>query len=105
MLGGGSQTRSQRNLRPPTRIRLRKVREGKALLVERHERDGARLHGGHGHYRKADSSDALIECCKAFESTMKIICAKRGWPVDRNATASALVKACLDRGFHSVCPM
>jgi hypothetical protein len=53
----------------------------------------------HEHYRKAEYSDALIECCKAFESTMKIICANRSWSVDKNATASALVKACLDRGL------
>jgi hypothetical protein len=55
----------------------------------------------HGHYRKAEYSDALIECCKTFESTMKIICAKRKWVVDKNATASALVKACLD---HALVP-
>jgi len=53
----------------------------------------------HTHYRKSEYSDALIECCKAFESTMKIICAKRKWTVDKNATASALVKACLDNGL------
>lgn len=53
----------------------------------------------HAHYRKAENSNALIECCKAFESTMKIICAKRRWLVDKNAPASALVKACLDNGL------
>jgi hypothetical protein len=53
----------------------------------------------HAHYRKGELSDTLIECCKAFESTMKIICAKRKWPVDKNATASVLVKTCLDNGL------
>jgi hypothetical protein len=53
----------------------------------------------HAHYRRGDYGDALIECCKAFESTMKIICSKRGWKVEKNATASALVKCCLDNGL------
>lgn len=53
----------------------------------------------HGHYRKGEYSDTLVECCKAFESTMKIVCAKRQWPVSKNATASTLVKACLDHGL------
>jgi hypothetical protein len=53
----------------------------------------------HSHYRSKEFSDALIECCKSFESTMKIICAKRGWKIDKNATSAALVKACLDNGL------
>ena len=56
---------------------------------------------GHKHYRKGEFSDALTECCKAFESTMKVICSKRKWTVDKNAPASTLVKACLDNGFIS----
>src|SRR5262249_34358084 len=32
------------------------------------------------HYRKGDSKECLNECLKAFESTMKSICKKRGWP-------------------------
>jgi len=54
------------------------------------------------HYRRAEYSDALVECCKAFESTMKVICAKRQWTKDKkdkNATAATLVKACLENGL------
>jgi hypothetical protein len=53
----------------------------------------------HEHYRKCEYDDALIDCCKAFESTMKIICTKRNWKVDKNATAKPLVKTCLDNGL------
>jgi hypothetical protein len=53
----------------------------------------------HSHYRSNEFGDALIECCKAFESTMKIICSKRGWKLDKNATSASLVKACLENGL------
>ena len=56
----------------------------------------------HEHYRKGNAEDALSNCLKAFESVMKSICNKRGWAVDKKATASRLIKACLDNGLiHS----
>lgn len=52
------------------------------------------------HYRHGRSEESLVDCCKAFESTMKIICQKRGWPFDPlRSTASALVQSCLDNGL------
>jgi hypothetical protein len=52
------------------------------------------------HYRHGKYEEALVDCCKSFESTMKIICHKRGWPFDPNkSTASELIKTCLDRGL------
>jgi AbiJ N-terminal domain 4 len=54
----------------------------------------------HEHYRHGSYQEALVDCCKAFESTMKIICQKRGWQVDPNKLASSeLIKACLDNGL------
>ena len=53
----------------------------------------------HEHYRKGNAEDALSNCLKAFESVMKSICNKRGWTVDKKATASPLIKACLDNGL------
>ncbi|WP_409334795.1 DUF7014 domain-containing protein [Bradyrhizobium neotropicale] len=39
------------------------------------------------------------ECCKCFESTMKIICDKRGWTYDSRATVSDLVRVCFENGL------
>ena len=36
--------------------------------------------------------------CK-IESTMKIICSKRGWPFDPRSTAAELIKICLEKGL------
>jgi AbiJ N-terminal domain 4 len=48
------------------------------------------------HYRHGRYAEALVDCYKSFESTMKIICNKRGWAHNANASASELVKVCLD---------
>ena len=53
----------------------------------------------HEHHRAGRNAEALVDCCKAFESVLKIICTKRGWPFDPNATASKLVDACLANGL------
>jgi AbiJ N-terminal domain 4 len=55
--------------------------------------------GAHEHYRHGKKSEALVECYKAFESTMKVICAKRRWTHNPNAAAAELVKVCLDKGL------
>jgi hypothetical protein len=50
---------------------------------------------GHDDYRHGRCEDAINEALKAFESTMKIICEKRGWKVDSRATALKLIQTCL----------
>lgn len=51
----------------------------------------------HEHYRHARYQECLIECLKAFESVMKIICNQRGWKPKSGASATAreLVSTCL----------
>jgi hypothetical protein len=58
---------------------------------------------GHDDYRHGRCEDAINEALKAFESTMKIICEKRGWKVVSKkrkkrtvseATASELIETC-----------
>jgi hypothetical protein len=52
------------------------------------------------HHRHGKSEEALVDACKAFESTMKAICDKRGWTYDANrATASELITICLREGL------
>ena len=53
----------------------------------------------HEHYRHGRNSEALVGCCKAFESTMKIICSKRKWSFNPNDTASRLVNICYEKNL------
>jgi hypothetical protein len=46
----------------------------------------------HQHYREGSNQDAVVAANRAFESTLKAICTKRGWPFDKGARASDLVK-------------
>ena len=55
--------------------------------------------GAHRHYRHGQMTEALVDAGKAFESTMKIICAGRKWKIAPSATASQLIQACLDNGL------
>jgi len=50
----------------------------------------------HDHYKKGDNKECLVECLKAFESTMKIICLEKGWNISPNATAKSLIQTCFD---------
>ncbi|MBX3227091.1 MAG: hypothetical protein KIT84_35850 [Labilithrix sp.] len=53
----------------------------------------------HKHFREGRQEEAITDACKAFESTMKVICAKKKWDVDKNATASALIATVLKNGL------
>ena len=50
----------------------------------------------HEHYRHGREKEALSECLKALESTMRTIADKRGWIYPSNATSSALIQLCID---------
>jgi AbiJ N-terminal domain 4 len=45
----------------------------------------------HEHYRNGKTKECLNDCLKAFESTMKSICAKRNWPHQPTDTAKSLL--------------
>jgi len=51
----------------------------------------------HEHYRHGNAKEALTECLKALESTMKAICDKHKWQCDPNATCSKLIEVCFDK--------
>jgi hypothetical protein len=53
----------------------------------------------HEHYRKGRNKEAIAEALKAFESTMKSICASMGWAVPPNATAKPLLDVCFSNGL------
>lgn len=50
----------------------------------------------HEHHRHGREEECLVDCLKAFESTMKVICDRRGWPYETTATASKLIKVVFD---------
>lgn len=47
------------------------------------------------HYIQKKYNEALIDCNKTFESTMKVICNKQGWILKGNETANKLIDICL----------
>jgi hypothetical protein len=51
------------------------------------------------HYRHGRHKEALNECLKSFESTLKTICKRRKWNVDGGATAKTLIDVCLNNGL------
>lgn len=53
----------------------------------------------HEHYRNRKFKECLNDCLKAFESTMKSICAKRGWPHQPTDTAKPLLDAIFQQGL------
>ncbi len=71
------------------------VKPGLKLLNQQHYA-GAQQEflKAHEHYRKGNAKEALNECLKAFESTMKAICEKKGWSYNKKATAKSLIQVC-----------
>jgi len=53
----------------------------------------------HEHYRHERYSEALIDCLKAYESTLKIILDKNKWEYSPNATADELTGRLMQSGL------
>lgn len=51
------------------------------------------------HYRRRKNKEALNDCLKSFESTMKAICDKRGWAYKSGATAKILIQVCFENNL------
>lgn len=69
------------------------------LHEESFEGATAEYFNAHEHYRHGRHKECLNDCLKAFESTMKTICAKRQWPYTDKDTASALIDICIGNGL------
>lgn len=48
-------------------------------------------------FRKADYGDCLTKCGSAFESVLKVICARKRWPHNATDTASPLLKTVISK--------
>lgn len=53
----------------------------------------------HEHYRHGRYKESLVDALKAFESTLKAICMKRGWNIQATATAKSLISTCMGEGL------
>ena len=53
----------------------------------------------HQHYRHGRHKECLVDCLKAFESTMKAICELRGWTTQSTDSAKALIATCFSNGL------
>lgn len=53
----------------------------------------------HEHYRNRKFKECLNDCLKAFESTMKSICSKRGWTYQPTDTAKPLLDIIFQNGL------
>lgn len=53
----------------------------------------------HDHYRHGRNKECLTECLKAFESTLKVICNKKGWTYNQTDTSKRLIQICFQNGI------
>ncbi|WP_395642394.1 STM4504/CBY_0614 family protein [Rudaea sp.] len=53
----------------------------------------------HEHYRHGRHKECLVDCLKAFESTIKAICKSRGWTYQPTDTAKNLIAICFTNGL------
>lgn len=53
----------------------------------------------HDAYKEGRNKDCLVECLKAFESTMKTICDNKGWAYNATDPAKKLIQVCFDNGL------
>ena len=76
------------------------VKPALELLNEKHL-SGAREEfiKAHEFYRRGESKDAIANCLKSFESTMKAICKKRKWECGSKPIAKTLIQTCLKNGL------
>ena len=76
------------------------VKPALGLLNERYL-SGAREEflKAHEFYRRGESKDAIANCLKSFESTMKAICKKRKWECGSKPIAKTLIQTCFNNGL------
>lgn len=92
----GYQFESGQIIRIDSQIIHREVVKPALRLLNHPDLSGANQEflAAHEHYRNGRYKEAINECLKAFESVMKVICARRRWTVETNATAKRLIDVC-----------
>jgi hypothetical protein len=76
------------------------IRPAFSLLEEEHFRGASdEFLRAHEHYRNGRYKEAIVEALKAFESTLKSICAARKWSYPANAAAKPLIEIMFAKGL------
>ena len=57
------------------------------------------FHKAHEHYRHQRFQESINESLKALESTLKVICKRKGWSFSERDVASKLIQIVFDRGL------
>lgn len=91
--GFGFQYESGQVVRVDSRIIHSDVVKPALLFLAGQQFEGANQEflSAHEHYRTGKTKECLNDCLKAFESTMKSICVKRGWEYKPTDTAKSLM--------------
>jgi hypothetical protein len=53
----------------------------------------------HQHYRAGEYEQSIVWAARAFESTLKGVCVTRGWPFEKGARATDLLKIVRSQGL------
>lgn len=70
------------------------------LLAERgFEGPNTEFLSAHDHFRHGRTEEAIVDACKAFESTMKAICSARSWRHEPTASARQLIQLIVNEGL------
>ena len=78
------------------------VKPALSVLAEKRFRAANEEFGkAHQHYREGRHQECIADCLKAFESTIKVMCATHKWPYNSGDTSNTLIKICFD---HQLIP-
>ena len=69
------------------------------LQAKRYAGANGEFRKAHEHYRHQRYSEAINECLKALESTLKVICQKREWPFSDKDPAKTLLTVIFKKGL------
>jgi hypothetical protein len=69
------------------------------LSVPAYEGADDEFRKAHEHYRHGRAKEAINECLKAIESTLKVICTKRGWTFEKTDAAKRLIAIVFKHGL------
>ena len=69
------------------------------LQAKRYAGANGEFRKAHEHYRHQRYSEAINECLKALESTLKVICQKREWPFSDKDPAKTLLTVIFEKGL------
>lgn len=53
----------------------------------------------HDHYKNGRNKECLVECLKAFESTLKIICNEKKWAINSGDSVKKIINVCFNNGL------